>query len=118
MGGPLNLNNKQPNGPAFNTSQFNTVSAQQLANNVRYFANQFNNLRRDYSNEVDMSLIKDFKFSEKGKVQITFEAFNLPNHVTYGNPSTSPTAGATSFGYITSQANTPRRVETALKLVW
>ena len=117
MGGPLNLDPSQPNGAAFNTSVFNTVSAQQLANNVRYFANQFNNLRRDYSNEFDLSLIKDFKFTEKGALlRITFEAFNLPNHVTFGNPSTSPTSSG--FATITSQANTPRRIETALKLIW
>lgn len=117
LGGPLNLDPSQPNGPAFDTSRFITASSQQLANNIRYFANQFNNLRRDYSNEVDLSLIKDFRLTERGAaLRITFEAFNLPNHVTFGNPSTSPTSSG--FGTITSQANTPRRIETSLKLVW
>lgn len=46
-GGPLHLNPRQVNGPAFDTMQFNIVAAQQLANNVRTFQMYFNNLRAD-----------------------------------------------------------------------
>jgi len=49
-------------------------------------------------------------------VQIRFEAFNATNRVTFGGPNTTPTNAA--FGTISSQANTPRRIETGLKLVW
>ena len=61
-GGPLNLNAHQPNGTAFNTSQFNTISAQQLANNIQTFDLQFNNLRRDPTKQLDTSLDKNFRF--------------------------------------------------------
>ncbi len=53
-GGPLNLNPHQPNGLAFDITQFNTIAAQQLADNVRTFDNQFNNLRRDMTKQPSM----------------------------------------------------------------
>ena len=76
---------------AFDTSQFNIVAAQQLANNIQTFDLQFNNLRRDPVNQLDASLDKNFKFTEKRYIQIRFEAFNLVNHVTFGAPNTAPT---------------------------
>jgi hypothetical protein len=115
-GGPLNLQPHQPNGLAFDITRFNTISAQQLANNIRTFDNQFNNLRRDMVNQLDMSMTKNFAFAEKKYVQIRFEAFNLPNRVTFGAPNTTATNPA--FGTIATQANTPRRIETAVRLVW
>jgi hypothetical protein len=115
-GGPLNYQSNQPDGTSFATSQFNTISAQQLADNIRTFDNQFNTLRRNRTNQVDTSLTKNFKFAEKRYVQIRLEAFNTFNHVTFGNATTSPTSSA--FATITTQANTPRRIETAIKLVW
>jgi hypothetical protein len=116
FGGPLNLNPHQPNGLAFDTSQFVTASALQLADNVRTFDSQFNNLRRDMVKQLDSTLSKSFKFAEKRYIQFRVEAFNMTNRVTFGNPQTNPTNSA--FGTISSQANTPRRVESGLRLVW
>jgi hypothetical protein len=115
-GGPLNLQNNQPNGTAFNIAQFNTVSTQQLADNIQTFDLQFNNLRRNHTSEIDTSMDKKFQFAERKYIQIRFEAFNLQNRVTFGAPNTTPTSAA--FGEISSQANTPRRLETAIRLVW
>jgi len=115
-GGPLDLQTAQPNGPAFDITQFNTVTAQQLGSNIRTFDNQFNNLRRDPTNQIDMSLDKNFSFGEHRYVQVRFEAYNLENHVTFGGPTTAPTNAA--FGIIGAQANTPRRLESAIRLVW
>jgi len=115
----LNYQSNQPNGPAFNIAQFNTVSTpvtQQLADNIQTLDLQFNNLRRNHTSEIDTSLDKNFKFAERKYVQIRFEAFNLQNRVTFGAPNTTPTS--TAFGTIGSQANTPRRLETAIRLVW
>jgi hypothetical protein len=115
-GGPLNLQPHQPNGLAFDITRFNTVTAQQLVDNVRTFDNQFNNLRRDMVKQLDGTLSKSFKVSEKRYLQFRFEAFNATNRVTFGAPQTNPTNAA--FGTIGSQANTPRRVESGLRLVW
>ena len=115
-GGPLNLQTAQPNGTAFDITRFNTIANQQLQDNIQTFDLQFNNLRRDPTNELDMSLDKNFGFGEHRYLQVRFEAYNLENHVTFGGPTTAPTNAA--FGIIGAQANTPRRLETALRLVW
>ena len=117
FGGPLNLQPNQPNGLAFNTNQFDTITSHQLASDIRTFDNQFNNLRRDPTKQLDMTLSKKFTLGERGRyLQVRFEAFNLTNHVTFGPPNTAPTNAA--FGQISTQANTPRRIETGLRLVW
>ena len=46
LGGPLNLDPHNVDN-SFDTSQFNRVSAQQLASNVRTFPTRFANLRAD-----------------------------------------------------------------------
>jgi hypothetical protein len=116
MGGPLDYNSHQPNGTAFNISDFVTSSTLQLADNIRTFDNQFNNLRRDPTEELDLNMNKRFSIKEKAHLEVRIEAFNVTNRVTFGAPSTTPTAAA--FGEIASQANTPRRIQTALRLVW
>ncbi|MGP8243485.1 MAG: hypothetical protein ACLQVN_03090 [Bryobacteraceae bacterium] len=117
-GGPLNLNRDQPNGTAFNTSLFNTVSSQQLAagDYIRTFSTQFGDLRRAATEELDADLVKRFHVTESKYVELRIEAYNVTNHVTFGAPSITPTSS--SFGEIASQANTPRRIQTALRLVW
>lgn len=117
FGGPLNLVANNPNGPTFDTTRFDSTSTHQLADNIRYFDTQFNNLRRDRTNQLDLSMDKNFRFGERRYLQVRIEAYNVPNHVTFGNPQTNPTSG-TAFGTIGSQANTPRRIETGLRLVW
>lgn len=116
FGGPLHYNNHQPNGLAFDTSQFDTIASHQLVFNIRTFDDQFNNLRRDKTNQLDLSLTKKFNFTESKYLQVRFEAYNVVNHVTFGAAQTNPTNAA--FGTIGTQANTPRRIETGLRLVW
>ena len=116
LGGPLSYDAHQPNGTAFSAAQFVTTTSLQLADNIRTFNNQFNNLRRDPTKQLDVSMTKNFKIREKAYMQVRLEAFNVTNRVTFGAPNTTPTVAA--FGTIGSQANTPRRLESALKLVW
>lgn len=115
-GGPLHYNPHQPNGTTFDISQFNTVSAQQLSYNIRTFDTYFNNLRRDPTKNADLSLLKRFTIAERKYLQMRFEAFNLTNRVTFAAPNL--TATSSSFGTITSQANTPRRIQMGARLVW
>jgi hypothetical protein len=118
MGGPLDYNSHQPNGTAFNVSDFVTSSSLQPADNIRYFDNQFNNLRRDPTEELDVNMNKRFSIKEKVSLEIRLEAFNVTNRVTFGAPATSNDVTSAAFGIISSQANTPRRIQTALRLVW
>lgn len=118
FGGPLNLNQNQPNGTAFQTSLFNTVTNQQLqaGDYIRTFSTQFGDLRRAPTEELDADLVKRFKVTESKYLELRIEAYNVTNHVTFGAPNVTPTS--TSFGEIATQANTPRRIQTALRLVW
>ena len=89
MGGPLDYNSHQPNGTAFNVSDFVTNSSLQLADNIRYFDNQFDNLRRDPTEELDLNMNKRFSIKEKAHLEIRIEAFNVTNRVTFGAPATA-----------------------------
>ena len=64
------------------------------------------------------ALLKKFVFTESGRVYLQFgvEAFNVTNRVTFGAPHVAPTNAL--FGQISTQSNTPRRVQTGLRLVW
>ena len=116
LGGPLNLDPRKVNGTAFDTTRFNTNSAQQLANNVRTFGTQFANLRGDGANNVDLSLLKNTKLLEKLNFQLRFEVFNAFNHAEFSNPNLSPTSSA--FGKITGQNNLSRTVQMGARLVF
>jgi hypothetical protein len=116
-GGPLNLNPHQPNGPAFDTAQFNTVSSQQLSDHIRTFDTYFNNLRRDPTKNLDMSMLKRFSIGERRYLQLRFESFNTTNRVTFSAPAQlNPTNSA--FGLISSQANNPRKTQLGARMVW
>ena len=116
LGGDLNFNPRVVNGASFDTTKFNTNSAQQLGNNVRTFSTQFGNFRGDGANNIDLSLIKNTKVSEKLNFQLRFEAFNAANHAEFSGPNLSPTSAA--FGKITGQNNLSRSVQMGARVIW
>lgn len=120
LGGPLDLTAHPQNplapGAAFNTSQFYTTSGLQPSDNIRVFDSYFNNLRRDPTKNGDLSLLKRFTFGERRSLSFRFEGYNITNRVTFAAPSTSATS--TAFGTITSQSNTPRRIQMGAKFAW
>jgi hypothetical protein len=65
---------------------------------------------------LDFSLIKNIPLHEKVRLQFRAEAFNLTNTPVFGLPNT--TVGNAGFGVIGSQANQPRNLQVALKLLW
>lgn len=103
---------------AFDTTRFNTVSSQQPDSNsqIRYFPTQFANLRADKDNNFDLAGMKNFQIHERLRLQFRAEFFNALNHPEFSAPSLSPTSS--SFGKITSQANSPRAIQLALRLSW
>ena len=107
-GGPLNYNAENV-GHAFDTTQFNIVSAQQLSQNFRYFPSQFSNLRVDHTNNIDLTLTKTFTIKERVKVQFRAESFNLCNKPLFATPNL--TATSSSFATIGSQTNNPRYIQ-------
>jgi hypothetical protein len=92
------------------------VSSQQLSNNLRTFPTYFNNLRIDSMNNFNVNLTKSFVVHENVKVQFRAESFNLTNRVVFATPNLTSTAS--TFGYITSDTNSPRAIQLALRLTF
>ncbi|MEJ7605856.1 MAG: hypothetical protein WKF37_06235 [Bryobacteraceae bacterium] len=115
FGGDLKLDARNT-ARAFDTTRFNTNPQQQLASNIRTFPTRFSNLRGDSVNNLDASLLKNIAMTEKVRLQFRFEAFNALNRAQFDAPNRSATGSA--FGTIQQQANLPRRIQMALRLVW
>jgi len=64
----------------------------------------------------NISLAKTFNVKEHFRVDVRAEAFNVFNRVVFGSPQTS--LNSTTFGVISSQANTPRQMQGGLRLYW
>jgi hypothetical protein len=115
LGGDIQLDTRNISR-TFDTTRFNTNSQQQLASNIRTFPSRFNNLRADGVNNLDASLLKNFTLMEHLKMQFRFEAFNALNRAEFDVPVLSATSSA--FGKTQAQANLPRRIQMALRLVF
>jgi hypothetical protein len=71
--------------------------------------------------EVDLSLLKDTRVSEKLTVQFRAEIFNAFNRVNFGPPNTtvfSSGAISASAGVITTLAANPRQIQFGLKMIF
>lgn len=66
----------------------------------------------------DASIIKRFVIHEQVGLQFRLEAFNVLNKAQFAAPAATFGAASNVFGYITSQANSPRNVQVALKLTF
>ena len=68
---------------------------------------------------ANLSVSKEFPLSmirEGMRLQYILQTLNFFNHPLFGGPGMS--FGSASFGTVTSQANTPRDIELALKLTF
>src|SRR5258708_1824581 len=65
---------------------------------------------------LDLSLIKSVPIRESLRVQFRVEAFNVTNTPVFGLPNT--TVGNPGFGVVGSQANNPRNLQLAVKILW
>ncbi len=97
----------------FNTSIFNTVSAQQLASNLRTFPLRFSNVRLDSQRRWDFSINKRFAITERFKLKFRADAFNILNEPVLRGPDTNVISS--TFGKITAQ-EPPRSFQFGLNL--
>jgi len=99
----------------FNTTAFSTASP---ASHLRTLPYRFSTVRRDFINNVDMTLKKDVQLRESMKIQLKFELLNAFNHPYFPNPVVSQTA--TNFGQISAsnQANYARRAQLGVKFIF
>jgi hypothetical protein len=116
-----NWNGKNPtlSGPVterllkfFDTSAFSFNAPFTFGNAPRMMPN----LRSAGINNFDISLFKNTMITEKLKLQFRAEAFNAFNRVQFGVPNTS--INSTAFGVISSQQNSPRNLQLALRLLF
>jgi Carboxypeptidase regulatory-like domain len=103
----------------FNTALFSQPAAFTLGNAPRALPN----VRTPETTSSDISAIKNnyIGSSERYSLQFRIEAFNAFNHPILGSPDTNvndPTTATGGFGVISSQANTSRQVQLAVKFIY
>ena len=96
----------------FNTSVFSQPAPFTFGNTGRTLPD----VRTPGMENIDFSLFKNFQVTEKLQAELRAEAFNLLNQVVFGAPNSVLTSG--QFGVISNQANTPRELQFALKLLF
>ena len=70
---------------------------------------QMSYLRRPWSVNEDLALLKNFPIRERANLEVRVSASNAPNRVLFGSPNT--TQNSADFGRITGQGNSPRTVQ-------
>jgi hypothetical protein len=104
----FNNNPHNTHAPSFNTSGFDTASADQPGSwNFRTFPEYL--LRSDPTNNFDFSIMKNFTIWERVIVQPRVDAFNALNHAQMSSANVSPTSSA--FADVTGQLNTNRSLQ-------
>jgi hypothetical protein len=98
---------KQRNDPRIN-----------LANNLRTLPTRVGNLRNQPVSLVDLSLIKNFAFTETVKLQLRVEAINAFNRWQFQGPDLGPRNS--TFGRVTNSSaiHLPREYQLGLKLIF
>ena len=105
--------NFDPNMPLLNIAAFEDVNSFNF-----YLGNgpRISNLRGFGYYNQDLALVKDIYFTERWRLQLRAEFFNLSNNPHFANPNT--TFGATPFGQISSTTLTPREVQLGLRFAF
>jgi len=93
----------------FNTGlPFEKVPGNQpAAFHVRVFPRFFNGLRADGVNQWNVNLLREFRMTEKVRLQVRADVINLQNRSQMNSPDISPVS--TNFGRIQSQTSSLNR---------
>lgn len=74
------------------------------------------NVRAPGLHNIDFSIFKNFPVTSRVTAEFRAESYNLLNQVVFGAPNQVLTSS--QFGVISSQANTPRELQFALKILF
>jgi hypothetical protein len=76
-------------------------------------------IRQDGYNNLDASILKDFRFTEGSYFELRFETFNTLNHAIFSAPNVS-SATSSNFGQITATAanSLPRQIQIGGRIVF
>ncbi len=111
-------------GRWFNTGAFTSVltgansTSASPASHLRTFPYRLSSVRRDFINNVDLTLKKDIQLRESMKIQLRFELLNAFNEPYFPAPVVSQSAS--NFGQISAsnQDNYARRAQVGLKFLF
>ena len=67
---------------------------------------------------MDVRVTKNIKVYERASIEFQYVVTNVFNHPVFFDPSLDPTAGAGSFGVVSSQGNNPRAQQFGLRLTF
>ena len=96
----------------FDTSVFSAVNAFTIGDTGRLLPD----VRKDGLVNFDLSLAKSVRLTEMFTARFRFEVFNAFNSPSFGLPVSGVTNAA--FGVVNAQANKPRSIQIAARLVW
>jgi hypothetical protein len=96
----------------FNVAAFATPASFTFGNMGRTLTS----CREGGQHQWDFSLFKNFNLTERVKLQLRSEAYNLLNTPAWGLPSSS--IGSSSAGVVSSQPNPARTINIAAKLIF
>ena len=117
--------NVRRNDVWFNTSVFynpnDEITAPTGEDRSKFFvfgnvSRTLGSVRRDRYINVDLSLFKRFRLTEKVGFEFRFETFNTGNYVVFGTPVTN--VNSPQFGRVTTQLNRPRLVQMAGRITF
>jgi len=114
-----NIENRSPSqwfNPAAFVNRLGAPATGAFSGPYRYGNSQRNNLIGPGLIELDGSLFKSFKPTERVKVDFRAEFFNLPNHPIFGQPNA--TVGSANFTRITATRLDARQIQLGLRLTF
>ncbi len=111
----VKISPRQYNG-VLDKTKFDTTTNDQPSATYNYRTFPLFYGRQDATNNLDASILKDFRAGERVSVQYRFEAYNVLNHTVFGTPNVSPSNAA--FGTITSVTSVPRVLQQGLRIVF
>src|SRR2546425_2401836 len=121
-GTPRILGNTGPGQLYFDTSVYSTPAATLTSATGVVYA-PFGTLTRNGSGltgpgylNLDATILKRFRFSERFGGEMRVDMFNALNHPNFNNPSTSVTSN--TFGQINGTASSPRAIRFGLRVTF
>ena len=96
---------------------FERDPAKALGNNLQTLSTRFTGVRADGINNLDASMFKNVKVTERITAQFRFETYNTANHIQFAAPNTNPVS--TAFGTVTAEkGHGQRQVTFGAKLLF
>jgi hypothetical protein len=96
----------------FNTSVFSQPAPYTFGDTARLLSD----LREPGISSFDFTMQKNFPITERLRLQLRTEFFNIMNTPQFGRPG--QVFGTAQFGVISTQMNNPRQIQFGMKLLW